>query len=145
MLILLIWKENGCNEQCLSVKNIPSLEASKGNSQSLEEGFKFFDQVYSKRNEQNIIDHDTDPASLDKPSPKDDVSECDDERHEDIYLPIAIKKEVRLCTQHPIMRYVCYFKLSKDYHCFISSLTSCVIPKSIKETSQSGAWRKAMK
>ena len=45
-----------------------------------------------------------------------------------LYLPIAIKKEVRTCTQHPISKSVTYDSLSATYKNFLSFLESVTIP-----------------
>jgi hypothetical protein len=44
-------------------------------------------------------------------------------------LPIALRKGVRSCTQHPISQFVSYDRLSPSYHAFVSSLSSISIPQ----------------
>ncbi|KAJ1442200.1 Gag-polypeptide of LTR copia-type [Sesbania bispinosa] len=45
----------------------------------------------------------------------------------DLDLPIALRKGVRSCTQHPIGNYVSFEKLSQDYRAFVTNLDSIKI------------------
>ncbi|KAJ7969877.1 Retrovirus-related Pol polyprotein from transposon TNT 1-94 [Quillaja saponaria] len=47
---------------------------------------------------------------------------CDIPNIDDINLPIATRKGVRACTQHPISNYISYDSLSPSYRAFVSSL-----------------------
>ncbi|KAG6514626.1 hypothetical protein ZIOFF_024994 [Zingiber officinale] len=45
-------------------------------------------------------------------------------------LPVAVRKGVRSCTQHPISNHVSYSRLSPSYHAFVSQLSNHAIPSS---------------
>lgn len=45
--------------------------------------------------------------------------------------PIAHRKSVCMCTNHPIERYVGYRKLLPSYRAFMSNLDSVPVPNSI--------------
>ena len=51
----------------------------------------------------------------------------------DLDIPIAIRKGVRRCTQHPLASYLSYHRLSSRHKSFLTSLDSTVIPKSVEE------------
>ncbi|KAG6525257.1 hypothetical protein ZIOFF_015211 [Zingiber officinale] len=51
----------------------------------------------------------------------------------ELNLPVAIRKGVRSCTQHPISNYVSYSRLSPSYHAFVSQLSNHAIPSSYYE------------
>nr|KYP58512.1 hypothetical protein KK1_013922 [Cajanus cajan] len=51
---------------------------------------------------------------------------------DDIDIPIALRKGVRSCTQHPIEKYVSYGKLSKGYRSFVAALDSTNIPRNVQ-------------
>ncbi|KAG8479954.1 hypothetical protein CXB51_025047 [Gossypium anomalum] len=61
-----------------------------------------------------------------------------------IYLPIAVRKGTRSCTQHPISRFVSYGNLSKSYNAFVSNVDSIETPKNIEEALKSTKWRQAV-
>ncbi|KAG6513861.1 hypothetical protein ZIOFF_024198 [Zingiber officinale] len=48
-------------------------------------------------------------------------------------LPVAVRKGVRSCTQHPISNHVSYSRLSPSYHAFVSQLSNHDIPSSYYE------------
>ena len=51
----------------------------------------------------------------------------------DLDIPIAIRKDTRTCTQHPIAKYLSYYRLSKNYRAFTSSISNLFVPRTIKE------------
>ncbi|KAG6483737.1 hypothetical protein ZIOFF_060391 [Zingiber officinale] len=51
----------------------------------------------------------------------------------ELNLPIAVRKGVRSCTQHPISNHVSYSRLSPSYHAFVSQLSNHAIPSSYYE------------
>ncbi|KAL1085955.1 hypothetical protein V6Z11_D08G083900 [Gossypium hirsutum] len=61
-----------------------------------------------------------------------------------IYLPIAVRKGTRSCTQHPISRFVSYGNLSKSYKAFVTNVDSVKTPKNIEEALESAEWRQAV-
>lgn len=56
-------------------------------------------------------------------------------------LPIALRKGTRLCTQHPISRFVSYEQLSPAFRVFITIVTKTDIPKTIQEALADSNWR----
>ncbi|KAG6508912.1 hypothetical protein ZIOFF_034294 [Zingiber officinale] len=59
----------------------------------------------------------------------------------ELNLPVAIRKDVRSCTQHPISNHVSYSRLSPSYHAFVSQLSNHAIPSSYYEaTRKLGSW-----
>lgn len=59
-------------------------------------------------------------------------------------LPIAKRKGVRSCTQHPMSRYVCYSKLNPHYKSFLAKVDQVIIPRNIYEALSHKEWRKAV-
>ena len=62
---------------------------------------------------------------------------------EDLSIPIALRKGVRSCTQHPIHNYLSYSSLSPTYRAFITTLDQVQIPNSIQEALQDPNWNAA--
>lgn len=63
---------------------------------------------------------------------------------DDSNVPIAVRKGVRTCTQHPISNFVSYDSLSPSYRAFVSSLSSVSIPQGWKEAIMDSNWKEAM-
>ena len=61
---------------------------------------------------------------------------------DDSNIPIALRKGVRTCTNHPICRFVSYEGLSPSYQTFVSALDNVQVPNSIQEALKSLEWRK---
>lgn len=61
-----------------------------------------------------------------------------------LIVPIAIRKEVRTCSQHPISKFVSYNSLSPSYHAFVSSLSYVSITQGWKEAITNPKWKEAM-
>ncbi|KAK8260204.1 hypothetical protein V6Z12_D13G105900, partial [Gossypium hirsutum] len=57
-----------------------------------------------------------------------------------IYLPIAVQKGTRSCTQHLISRFVSYGNLSKSYKAFVTNVDFVKTPKNIEEALESAEW-----
>ncbi|KAG6495140.1 hypothetical protein ZIOFF_042931 [Zingiber officinale] len=57
-------------------------------------------------------------------------------------LPVAVRKCVRSCTQHPISNHVSYSRLSPSYHAFVSQLSNHAIPSSYYEAVRHSRWKK---
>ena len=53
---------------------------------------------------------------------------CSNSEVDDSNIPIAIRKGVRSCTQHPLSKYVSYKNLSPVFRAFTSQLSSMEIP-----------------
>ena len=47
-------------------------------------------------------------------------------------LPIAIRKEIRSCTKHPVSNFVWYNFLSPSYRAFVFSLSSIFVTQNLK-------------
>lgn len=58
--------------------------------------------------------------------------------------PIAVRKEPRSCTMHPLAHFVSYYRLTPALCHFISSLSSISIPSSVQEALRHPGWRAAM-
>ncbi|RVW35033.1 Retrovirus-related Pol polyprotein from transposon TNT 1-94 [Vitis vinifera] len=63
---------------------------------------------------------------------------------DDLDQPIALRKGVRSCTQHPISNHVSYGKLSQNFQAFITSLEDDRIPSNIQEALQQPEWKTAV-
>jgi len=66
---------------------------------------------------------------------------------ENLEVPIALRKGVRTCTNHPISKFVSYAKLSPSYKAFVSTLDSMQVPNTIRRLSntQNGGRQLMMK
>ncbi|KAL6321725.1 hypothetical protein AAG906_031238 [Vitis piasezkii] len=53
-------------------------------------------------------------------------------------MPIAWRKGVRSCTQHPIGNFISYDKLSPTFRAFTSSITEIQVPQNIRKLSTTG-------
>ncbi|RVW39495.1 Retrovirus-related Pol polyprotein from transposon RE1, partial [Vitis vinifera] len=62
---------------------------------------------------------------------------------DDLDQPIALRKGVRSCTQHPISNHVSYGKLSQNFQSFITSLEDDRISSNIQEALQQPEWKTA--
>lgn len=62
----------------------------------------------------------------------------------DLDLPIALRKGIRSCTQHPMSNYLSYHCLSSTHRGFLSSLDAIVIPTSVEEALKNPKWKEAM-
>ncbi|KAL5856722.1 hypothetical protein ACOSQ3_004180 [Xanthoceras sorbifolium] len=62
----------------------------------------------------------------------------------DLDIPIAIRKGIRSCTQHPISKFISYSNLSTPFRAFTSNLSSIVIPRSIEKALTVSEWRTAV-
>ncbi|RVW84320.1 Copia protein [Vitis vinifera] len=63
---------------------------------------------------------------------------------DDSTLPIALRKGVRRCTDHPIGNYVTYEGLSPSYRAFAISLDDTQVPNTIQEALKISEWKKAV-
>ncbi|RVX04556.1 Retrovirus-related Pol polyprotein from transposon TNT 1-94 [Vitis vinifera] len=66
----------------------------------------------------------------------------DSELENDILnMPIAWRKGVRSCTQHPIGNFISYDKLSPTFRAFTSSITEIPVPRNIQEAFKYPKWK----
>ncbi|RVX18786.1 Retrovirus-related Pol polyprotein from transposon TNT 1-94 [Vitis vinifera] len=63
---------------------------------------------------------------------------------DDSTLPIALRKGVRRCIDHPIGNYVTYEGLSPSYRAFATSLDDTQVPNTIQEAFKISEWKKAV-
>lgn len=63
---------------------------------------------------------------------------------DDLDAPIAIRKGVRSCTQHPISKHLSYGRLSKNHRAFVSQLDDTTIPSNIHEALKDPKWKEAV-
>ena len=59
-------------------------------------------------------------------------------------MPVALRKGVRSCTQHPISNFISYDRLSSKYHAFVTNLSNIEIPRSIREALENPDWGQAV-
>ena len=58
--------------------------------------------------------------------------------------PIALKKGVRSCTQHPISKFVSYDNLSPWFHAFTTNLSRIDVPRTIEDALAVPEWKNAV-
>ena len=59
-------------------------------------------------------------------------------------LPIALRKQLRSCTLHPISKFVSYNALSAKCRAFTTNLDRIQIPKNIQEALEILEWKEAV-
>ena len=109
--------------------------------------------VYTRRNKKTQEDNEYQPHSTtvqesdQNSTPTETLSGNTEPKHsefDDLDLPIAVRKGVRSCTNHPITNFISYEKLSPRYRAFVTSLTDIQIPSSVHEALQKPEWKKAI-
>ena len=63
---------------------------------------------------------------------------------DDLDIPIALRKGVKSCTQHPIPNFISYDRLSPRYYAFVTNMSNVEIPKSIREALQKPEWKQTI-
>lgn len=58
--------------------------------------------------------------------------------------PIALRKDKRSCTNHPICKFVSYDKLSPHHLAFVRNLGKIQVPNSVHEALLKPEWKKAI-
>ena len=53
--------------------------------------------------------------------------------NDDMFLPIAVRKDKRTYTQHPISKFVSNHRLSPTFKSFVYQLSTIEIPKNVNE------------
>lgn len=61
--------------------------------------------------------------------------------YNDLDIPIAQRKGVRSCAQHPISKFVSHGNLSPRYRAFLSNLSQIEIQISVQEARKNPKWR----
>ncbi|XP_057495256.1 retrovirus-related Pol polyprotein from transposon TNT 1-94 isoform X3 [Actinidia eriantha] len=64
--------------------------------------------------------------------------------YDDLDEPIATRKGVRSCTQHPISKFVSYSRLSPSHNVFVSKIASVFVPNNVQEALTDPKWKHAM-
>ena len=62
---------------------------------------------------------------------------------DDVDIPIALRKGTRMCTKHPISKFLSYAHLSKSMQCLVTNLSNTVVPYTIQEALGNKEWSKA--
>ena len=60
-------------------------------------------------------------------------------------IPIAVRKWVKSCTQHPISSFVTYEHLSNSIQALVANLVGVKIPNNIQEAWENPNWRKTIR
>jgi hypothetical protein len=63
---------------------------------------------------------------------------------DDMSLPIAQGKGVKLCTHHPVSNFVSYQHISPSYSSFLSKLSSLFVRRNLQEAFSDPKWRTTM-
>ena len=63
---------------------------------------------------------------------------------DDLDIPIALRKGVRSCTQHPLSNYLSYSSLSTAFRAFIEKIEVTEVPRNIQEALKSPEWKAAV-
>ena len=71
-------------------------------------------------------------------------SDIDTPSPNDLDVPIAVRKGVRSCTQHPISQFVSYSNLSPSYRGFLSKISSISLPHRVQDALADPKWKHAM-
>ena len=69
------------------------------------------------------------------------VMEKGTETYQDLDQPIALRKGIRSCAQHPLRYHLSYFNLSPGYRAFVTSLDQIQIPNSVQEALKMSQWK----
>ncbi|CAL5338710.1 unnamed protein product [Camellia sinensis] len=136
--------------------NSTSLPVTEGNLNSggeIEQQNNKETLVYSRRpkpsgNEKLIpeapIESDLVVAPSNQEPPNNSEQVIEPTKTDDIDLPIALRKQPRSCTLHPIENFVSYNTLSAAYRAFTSNLDRVNIPKNVEEALEIPEWREAV-
>ena len=83
-----------------------------------------------------------------EPEPESDIHSLNSSVNRDtsnLNIPIALRKGVRSCSQHPISNYVAYDHLSPSIRALATNLSGVEIPKTIQEAFMVPKWMKAVR
>ncbi|RVW64174.1 Retrovirus-related Pol polyprotein from transposon RE1 [Vitis vinifera] len=111
-------------------------------------------QVYIRRRKRQELEHlsqstcgqyiDSNSSLLEENIGEDRAGEVLIPSIDDSTLPIALRKGVRRCTDHPIGNYVTYEGLSPSYRAFATSLDDTQVPNTIQEALKISEWKKVV-
>ncbi|CAL5335650.1 unnamed protein product [Camellia sinensis] len=93
--------------------------------------------------------HEAEPGSNPSNIPGDNLLPTDSTDNSELEnsilnMPIAWRKGVRSCTQHPIGNFISYDRLSPSFRAFTSSITEIPIPQNIQEAFKYPKWKAAV-
>jgi transposase InsO family protein len=97
-------------------------------------------QVYSRR-ERSLPMSEHVPSTESAPDP---TTVSTSSNMDDLNIPIALRKEKRTCTAHPINLYVSYHSFSPHHRTFLANLHAIPIPKTLSEALENENWKQAM-
>ena len=82
------------------------------------------------------------PSKIPGSNASDSDGTVDSELENDILnMPIACRKGVRSCTQHPIGNFISYDKLSPTFRAFTSNIIEIQVPQNIQEAFKYPKWK----
>ena len=85
------------------------------------------------------------PSKIPGSNPPNSNGIVDSELENDtLNMPIAWRKGVRSCTQHPIGNFISYDKLSPTFRAFTSKITKIQVPRDIQEAFKYPKWKAAV-
>ena len=79
-------------------------------------------------------------STLSSPTP---ITKPHDSRRDELHLPIALRKDTRTCTQHPIAHFVSYERLSPTYYKFSLAMSCESLAHKYHEALQVPQWKAA--
>ena len=109
--------------------------------------------VYSRRRRrslpplENLAQSSTpimDPGNIDSQSQTSQGNSTPTPTFIDLDIPIALRKPVRTCTQHPIAKFVSYGKLNNSFRAFTANLSCTSIPNNVQEALDIPEWKNAV-
>lgn len=62
----------------------------------------------------------------------------------DLDIPIAIRKRVQKCINHPITKYLSYKRLSNNHRTFTTKISHLFVSRNIQETLDDPNWKLAI-
>ncbi|KAJ4721161.1 Retrovirus-related Pol polyprotein from transposon TNT 1-94 [Melia azedarach] len=101
-------------------------------------------KVYSRRQKETIHSPKLNQSLEPEKAIPEDTSKFLNSSLDDLDIPIALRKGVRSCTQHPIANFISYKKINHQYKAFITNVSTLEVPKSIQEAMKDPKWRAAV-
>lgn len=77
-------------------------------------------------------------------SGKSSLNNHDTPAFSDLEQPIALRKGIRSCTQHPIAKHLSYHRLSDSHKAFTSNISHVFVPRNINEALADPNWKLAV-
>ena len=93
----------------------------------------------------HVVEPGSNPSKILGSNTSDSDGTVDSELENDILnMPIAWRKGVRSCTQHPIGSFISYDKLSPTFSAFTSNIIEIQVPQNIQEAFKYPKWKVAV-